>query len=717
MSLDYHIRTTEDRVDERTRVLKNGETFAVFDHFGDIRPAVGQEQGLYYGGTRFLSQYELRFGTDRPLFLSSTIDPTNAVLSVDVTNPDLHRDGALFLEKGKLHIRRSKFLLDRVAYESIRVSSFAQSPIAIDLALFVGADFADVFEVRGTRRPRRGTALPEHITDSGLILGYQGLDGRVRRACVSIDVPAVARPHGGLLIVPLSLEPQETRDFVVTIACELSDEPPVEVPRIDVALSAAVETRTGLTAERARVHSSNPRFEQWIERSVSDVYMMLTPTPSGVYPYAGIPWYSAPFGRDGIITALQMLWFDPAVARGVLTFLAATQAVADDPERDAQPGKIIHELRNGEMAALGEVPFGRYYGSADATPLFVVLAGRYLERTNDVALLRTLWPNLLAAVDWIDKHGDLDGDGYVEYAKQSSRGLVHQGWKDSHDSVFHRSGSAAAAPIALCEVQAYVYAAKHHAADLADAVGERAHAKRWRADAERLRKQFEQDFWCEELGTYALALDSGKKRCEVVASNAGHALFAGIALRARAARVAETLMSDAGFSGWGVRTVASTERNYNPMSYHNGSVWPHDNALIAMGFARYGLKEPVLRLLNGFYWASTHFDLHRLPELFCGFARQRDEAPTLYPVACSPQSWASATGLALIEATLGLDVNARERRVSFTHPRLPAWLDSLRIEQLRVGDASVDLLCERRGDDVGVTVLARAGRIAVSTTK
>jgi glycogen debranching enzyme len=700
------------------RVLKHGDSFAVFDARGDIVPSEASEEGLYRDGTRFLSRFELLLYGQRPLLLSSTVSADNALFEADLTNPDLLRDGVVTIARGEINVCRTRMLWDACCVERIEVTNYRLDRIEVPVSLYFDADFVDVFEVRGTRRARRGERLPDETGD-GYLLRYRGLDHRERRARLYWN-RGPDRGGQNRVMWTLSLEPMATASVDVSVEYEADGHPSVSAAQRSFDNVLAMKRGARTQAPHAfccSLASSSPIFNRWLERSSSDLQIMMTDTPYGTYPYAGIPWFSTPFGRDGIITAFEMLWLNPEVARGVLSFLAKTQATAVDDVRDATPGKILHEMRGGEMAALGEVPFGCYYGSCDVTPLFVMLAGAYYHRSGDLAFIDQIWPNVVRAIEWMQTGGDLDGDGFIEYARQSDTGLVQQGWKDSHDSVFHADGAPAEPPIALCEIQGYAYAGWKGASELATLLGHMAAAEQWAARAERLRVQFEQAFWCEDLGTYALALDGKKRPCRVRTSNPGHCLFAGIVSQERAERVCSTLMDDVSFAGWGVRTAAATERRYNPQSYHNGSIWPHDNALIAAGMARYGLTGGARRILTAMADLSEAVDLHRLPELICGFPRRGREKPTLYPVACAPQAWAAGAVFLLLAASLGVHIDVPARRISFSRGRLPETLDWIRLTDLAIGDARVDLRLERHPHDVGVTVLRREGHVEIMTIK
>jgi glycogen debranching enzyme len=697
----FYILATSDRLDDRTRVLKRGDAFAVLDRRGDARRIGRGEQGLFVRGTRFLSHFELGLAGARLLLLGSAVRADSTAVTVDLTNPDLRRGEHLALERGALHVTRTATLLDDGLDEQIEVTNFGMTRAEVTLLLFVDADFADIFEVRGFRRSRRGERLAAPAGD-GIELGYRGLDGVERWTRVSCDPPA--RRGDRHFAFDLHLAPRECRRHRVQVRCR--EQPAADPPR-----APAPRRREPAGALAVHIDSSSLRWNDWLHRSAADLGILTTETEHGPYPYAGIPWFSTPFGRDGIVTALELLWLDPAPARGVLSYLAATQATASEPERDAAPGKILHEARAGELATLGEVPFGRYYGSVDATPLFVALAGAYFERTGDRDFVASLWPNVEAALERIE--ADSDERGFLVYRRRSRHGLSQQGWKDSSDSVSHADGRLAEPPIALCEVQGYVHLAQREAARIARALGDEARAAQLEARAQALARRFEHAFWCDELGTYALALDGKGEPCRVRSSNAGHCLWAGIAAPARARRVADTLFQGDSFSGWGIRTLAAGERRYNPMSYHNGSVWPHDNALIAQGLARYGCERDALVLLEAAFDASRNVDLHRMPELVCGFARRVDDGPVAYPLACTPQAWAAGAVFLMLQAVLGVEISAPRRELRLVRPALPPTLAELRIRDLCVGEARVDLELLRRDGRVEVSATPRSGQVQV----
>ena len=691
--------------------LKNDNSFLVCDSHGDVGASAGGPDGLFNFDTRFLSRLELLINGMQPLLLGSSIRDDNVSLSVDLTNPDVYRDGHMVLPHDTIHIVRTVFLWGDVAHQRIHVSNHGEDEASLTLSLSFGCDFSDLFEARGLRRDKRGVSKPASVVGGKVDFSYTGLDNKQRRTVLCMEpVPDRIVETGSTYNLNLASGGSHTLFF--SAECHGEEQPKAETffrGFIDANRHEKAATR-GI----ATVESSNSIFNEVVCRSAADLYMLITDTPQGRYPYAGTPWYSTTFGRDGIITAIQMLWMDPSVARGVMRRLAHYQAMGFDAPSDAEPGKILHEMRGGEMAALREVPFGLYYGSIDSTPLFIILAGLYLQRTGDIEAIREIWPAIERGLDWMDTSGDRDGDGFLEYHRATDAGLQNQGWKDSFDSVFHADGKLADGPIALVEVQGYAYAAKKMAALCAIKLGDGERASALEHSAEALAQKFEKAFWCEDIGTYAIALDGEKKPCRVRTSNAGQVLWTGICRADRAKVMASGLVSPDFFSGWGIRTVAQGEPRYNPMSYHDGSVWPHDNSLIALGMSRYGLMEQAERVFEGMFAAASYMDLRRLPELFCGFRRRRGAAPTLYPVACSPQAWAAATPFMLLQACLGLEFEPDAGAIRFRNPRLPSFLEALTIRNLGFGDARVDVALSRMGEHVALRVLRNVGAIQVT---
>ncbi|HEX6528682.1 MAG TPA: amylo-alpha-1,6-glucosidase, partial [Burkholderiales bacterium] len=568
------------------RTLKHGDSFAMFDEFGDVLEVEHSPYGLFHHDTRYLSRLHFTLEGHRPLMLSSTVQTDNVTLDVDLTNPDIFARGELALAKDTFHVARAKFLWQASCYELFTLTSYSERPERVLLALDFDADFADLFEIRGHRRARRGEVRAEARGPAEVAFVYESLDGvpRSTRICFS-ETPE--RLEAGSAEFDLALPARGRRAIGVTVRCEHGAQRSPD-QRFFTALRQARRTAASSRAALPAIESSNSVFNGVLSRSAADLAMLMTETPHGPYPYAGVPWFSTAFGRDGLITALEMLWFDPSIARGVLRFLAAHQARGEDAAADMEPGKILHEVRECELARLGEVPFGRYYGSVDSTPLFVALAGQYFQRTRDRQTVEELWPAVRAALGWMARSGDRDKDGFLDYGRRHSSGLRNQGWKDSEDAVFHADGRLAEPPIALCEVQGYAFLAYREAALLAFELGEKALSAELEEEADRIASRFEVSFWCEELGTYAIALDGSGAPCRVRSSNAGQLLFSGMVRPERAARVVKDLFSPDFFTGWGIRTLGERERRFNPTSYHNGSVWPHDNALIALGLARYG---------------------------------------------------------------------------------------------------------------------------------
>ena len=638
-------------------MLKQGDTFGVFDRNGDIHSLRTGSQGLYHEGTRFLSRFELTINGERPLLLSSTVKEDNVLLSVDLTNPDLTHDGQVEIARGALHLSRTRFLWQGLCFERLRVHNYSLLPIPVRLSFSVEADFADLFEVRGTKRNRRGRRLEpsrlkmEYRSDMrGWIVWIDGSPSAVRRLRLqSIPVRST---------VTRSCRQEKLRSGISRSPVTSTGQSRV-IFRMKTHSSTVERALHSAKADDCLIVTSNEQFNVWLNRSLADLHMMVADTPDGPYPYAGVPWFSTPFGRDGIITAFEFLWVNPSIARGVLAYLAATQAREVLPEQDAEIGKILHETRKGEMAALNEIPYGRYYGSIDATPLFIMLAGAYYERTGDQAFITQIWPNIELALQWIDRAGDLDGDGFVEYSRRSKDGLDPsrmERFAGCRVSCRWQLGGRAhralrSARVCVCRQAARgsisLGAGPYGAGQPSPQGGGHAtHSVRATLLVQRPL------VLCLSLGRVQAALSSQDVECRPLSLD-GDCRPQARHENGQDLNAARIFLTD------GVSEPSQPLRlRFNPMAYHNGSVWPHDNALIAAGMASYGFKQGALKILSGLFDASLFLELHRLPELLCGFSRRPGEGPTLYPVACSPQTWSSVAVFLLLQSCLGLRIEA-----------------------------------------------------------
>jgi glycogen debranching enzyme len=710
---NYLVIGTSSVTEEKTIVLKHDNTFAIFNKYGDIIPNLKSAQGVFHDGTRYLSDFRLTIEGNKPLFLSSNLRDRSEMFVVDLTNPDiLDDDHELRFEKGSLHIMRKKVLWSSCFYEQIQFSNFGREKIEFTLELDFDADFADIFEVRGIDRMKSGIRLPFRADSESIRISYKGVDDVVRNTCIRME-PEPSQIDENCAYYTLKLAPGEKQTLSITMSFSQSEKEAPEIFNFRKAVKKHKRRFDYIDETSCEIETSNEQFNHWLNRSRTDLITMISNTPYGPYPYAGIPWFDTPFGRDGIITALECLWISPEVAKGVLQYLAATQATEEDSFRDAEPGKILHESREGEMAQLNEVPFRQYYGTIDATPLFIILAGEYFKRTDDIETIKGIWRNIEMALGWIERYGDTNNDLFVEYSRKEESGLFNQGWKDSQDSISYEDGKIAELPIALCEVQAYVFDAWMNAALMSKALGYDERSNELRSRAETFREKFSEHFWWDEKSVFYIALANGEP-CRVISSNAGHCLFSGIATQEQAKKLSRSLLSDNMFTGWGIRTLGLSEARYNPMSYHNGSVWPHDSAMIAYGFAKYGLKEEVLKIGTALFDASLFMEGQRLPELFCGFKRRQGEAPTNYPVACSPQAWSVAAVFIIIQSFLGMEINEHENVIRFFRPTLPEYINKLTLRNLPFKGMKLGIEFIRTGgDSVSITMKNKNVRMEI----
>jgi glycogen debranching enzyme len=673
--------------------ILEGSTFCVSDERGDIADPV---MGFFADDTRFLSRWILTINGQRPLRLSSDkVEYFSAAFFL--RNPI-----AGGLEQDVLSIGRDRFIGDAMQ-EHIVVVNHAQHPVEFELALEVGTDFADIFAVKehdfALGHPDSASPLP------GLAAGefdpegnqFVFVDGPKRLTQVLLSQPGEV--NGSSVRYSIALEPREDWRLRADV-----------IPSADGVRLAVAQAERKFGDELSRVRSSLSAWHlsvphlraSWEQlsgtfaQSVADLASLRMdedPRVPGQLPAAGMPWFMTVFGRDTLITCLQTLLFGPELASNALRVLAALQATEDNPAIDAEPGKIVHEVRHGKGA---DAWFPRYYGTVDATPLYLVLLSEVWRWTGDAALVRDLREPAMRALGWIDEFGDFDGDGFVEYRRRSERGLVNQSWKDSGDSQRFHDGRLAEAPIAPCEVQGYVYDAKRRAAELArDVWGNSELADRLEIEAADLQKRFDDAFWCEARGGYyALALDGQKAKVDSLTSNVGHLLWSGIVPPGRADAIVDQLMGEELWSGWGVRTMSSGDVAFNPLSYHNGTVWPHDNSLIAWGLARYDRWAETHRVARRMLNAAGHF-ANQLPEVFAGFSRAATPFPIAYPTAARPQAWAAGTPVLLLHLLLGLRPDPGTKAlVSVAPQELPPWLGTLTLSGVRAFERSWDVRLE-----------------------
>jgi glycogen debranching enzyme len=680
------------REPHRQFALKHEDCFIVADSYGDIR---GTGDGLFRDDTRVLSRFRLFIGGRIPSLLGASLSQDNILFTANLTNVATTGPDGRETLPGVVRVERTRFIWQNRMFERVTFTNYSGREVLLPVRYDFDADFRDMFEVRGTTRSRRGHANDALIGEASVTFRYEGLDNLARQSNISFSTPPdqIQSNHAVFFIV---VGRRGARALFVEVG---HDE---EAPSSERFRAAAARARFAMRSKRrqgATVFSSGRVFNDWLTRTRADIALLTTDLETGPYPYAGIPWFSTAFGRDGVISALQMLWLNPALARGVLAFLARYQSTETSTFDDSEPGKIMHETRKGEMAVLRELPFGRYYGGVDTTPLYVYLACSYADRTADEVFVNRMWDSLCAAVAWIEDVGTRNGEGFVTYSRAADTGLFNQGWKDSADAIFHADGTIPRGPIALVEVQGYVFAAYQGMAALAARRGDTVKAARWSALAESIRSAVERHFWMPDHNFYALAIDGEGKQCAVRASNAGHLLYVGLASAERASSIAEQLFSGHLNSGWGVRTLADDEVPFNPMSYHNGSIWPHDTAICAAGLARYQERAGVVKLMSSMFEAAVRFNM-RLPELFCGFTRAIGDAPVAYPVACLPQAWSAGSAFMMLQACLGIRIDGWNRAIEVDRPRLPIGIDNLVIRHLAVGEAKVDLTFERVGDHI-----------------
>ncbi|MBL0385389.1 amylo-alpha-1,6-glucosidase [Tumebacillus sp. ITR2] len=676
------------------QVIKENDLFLLTNNRGDVRPDDDLILGLFTDDTRFLSRFDVLVENLEMILLSSRVSH-DFIGRVKLTNKELVENHEVKVWRESINLERKRFISQGVLYEQLLFRNYNIHSVPLSVRVDADSDFAHMFTVRGYEDSAHGEFLPVESLTDGVRFSYNGKDGVKRRTHLQASPAPTDITADGSLRFLFELAPQGTHEIMLTVVPEIDGKQGV-VQDPTLALAELKASYEEWQSEITEVITDNSAFNALYKRSTHDMFALLTNLGDGRFPTAGVPIFAVPFGRDSLIAAWQMAAVHPEIMRGTLKTMARHQGTKIDPWREEQPGKILHEIRYGELANLGVIPHAPYYGSIDSTPLFLVLAAEYFDWTGDESFLRELLPNLEAALAWIDQYGDRDGDGFVEYYQESSKGCANQNWKDSGDSMVHRDGTLAKAPLAPSEVQGYVYDAKLRLARLFELLGLGEKADRLRSSASQLKSQFADAFWMEDQQYVAMALDENKAHVGSVSSNPGHCLLSGILTDDQARKVADRLLSDDLFTGYGIRTLSASEKAFNPMSYHNGSIWPHDNSLIVMGLKKYGFHEHADRVMEGLIDAAAHFAYDRLPELFCGYSRE-DEDPVPYPVACSPQAWAAGTPLTFVRVMLGLMPTVADGVIRIS-PSLPKGLNTMQVRNLRVGNGSLDLLIQKYND-------------------
>jgi glycogen debranching enzyme len=688
------------------QTIKHEGMFLLSDRYGDISEGNAAALGLYYHDTRFLSRWELRVDGQRALYLHSAADRNYSML-IETILPREEIDEQGRVKTQNLQISRHR-RLGAGMHETIRFHNHGSEQRRLHVTIAFGADFLDVFEVRGVPREKRGTMRAPALGDRSVTLAYEGRDDVLRWTLVSFDPPPDTLDEARA-VWSLQLPGHSAVTFNLSAIPNVGEDAPPDMTPEQLERDYASWRKR---CSRFRV--SNTQLQRYLDRAVLDLRMMQTTDENGLAVLdAGVPWFSTLFGRDSLITAYQALAVNPELAKGTLAKLAQLQGDKVDDWRDEEPGKILHEIRVGELASVGDVPHTPYYGTIDATPLWLVVLGYVWNWTADREFIEQMWPHAVRALEWIEKYGDADGDGYVEYKRRSGGGLDNQGWKDSFDGILNEDGSIAEAPIALCEVQGYVYDAKRRMAKVARALGHDDIAEQLQQEATELKERYNRDFWINELNTYAVALGADKQPIRSVTSNPGHGLWSGIVDESKAARLARRLLAPDLLSGWGVRTLSAMNPGFDPIGYHTGTVWPHDNSLIAHGLRLYGFADESNRVIDELALAGAFFESNRYPELFCGYARDEVPVPVEYPVACRPQAWATGAPLLMLRSYAGMSADAPNNTLSIVRPSLPSWIDRAEVIGMRIGDARVDLLFVQNAGTTGVQVLRKDGELDV----